>query len=373
MPILNLDHNATTPLCDAAADAMHRVHTESPGNAASAHALGRRARQFLEDARERVAARLVCKPEEVTFTSGATEANNLALLGVSTATPGHILTSPMEHPCVLEPLAKMAARGWAVEWLPVQRDGTIAPHDIAARVRPDTARIVLQRANHETGVLFDVTAVAALGVSVHCDAAQAVGKVPVSFRQSNATTLSLSAHKFHGPAGVGALIVKLGTPLQATMFGGHQQRGLRPGTEPVALAAGLAAALDSTLETMEADTARVAAQRQRLFEGLAARVPPVIWNGHGAGLLPNTLNASFPGCRNDLLLMALDLAGVACSTGSACSSGSLLPSPVLRAMHVDDATLRSAMRFSLGRHTDAEIDAAIEIIAKCVRRLRSSP
>lgn len=368
--IINFDHNATTPLDPAAAEAMWRVAVEGPGNAASAHTLGRRARQFLEDARERVAGLLQCKPEEVIFTSGATEANNLALLGLASQDPGHILASPLEHPCVLEPLAKLATQGWTVEWLPVHREGGIDPGEIAGRIRPNTRRVVLQRANHETGVLFDVRAAASYGVPVHCDAAQAVGKIPVRLPELNTATLSLSAHKFRGPAGVGALIVSRGTPLHALMFGGHQQRGLRPGTEPVTLAVGLATALEASLQSLERHTATVTAQRQRLFERLTARVPPVIWNGARESLLPNTLNLSFPGCRSDLLLMALDLAGLAASAGSACSSGSLRASPVLQAMQVEEATLRSAVRFSLGHHSDDEVDSAIHCIVECVTRQR---
>jgi cysteine desulfurase len=234
-------------------------------------------------------------------------------------------------------------------------------------------------ANHETGALQPVREVAAslpAGARLHCDAAQAVGKIPVHFRELGAATLSASAHKFCGPKGVGVLLAKRGTELKPLTFGGHQQQGRRPGTEPVALAVGMAVALEVAVRNMDANRAKLEALRERFWLNLQRDCPPVVLNGPEIGapdVVPTTLNVSFPGCRADLLLMALDLAGVACSTGSACSSGSLLPSPVLRAMGVPEEVLRSALRFSFSAtQPPAEMDEAALRIAECVSRLRTS-
>ncbi|MFO0849480.1 MAG: cysteine desulfurase family protein [Gemmataceae bacterium] len=423
MTPIYLDHNASSPLLPEAAEAMRAVWMEAGGNPASAHHAGRKARQRLEDARERVAAALGASPDEVIFTSGATEANNLALFGLTACpspplrfgrgrgrghacqpapelaksrkrvegdnptprppprsgeweqNPGHLLAAPIEHPCVIEPLNQLAAVGFAVEWLPVTPRGQVEQRQVLARVRDDTRLVALMLANHETGAIQPVrhvTKTLPKGIPLHCDAAQAVGKIPVNFRDLGVTTLTASAHKFGGPPGVGLLLLKRDTKLTPRAFGGHQQRGHRPGTEPVALAVGLATALDHAVTHLDANRAKLDELRQRLLDRLQA-VGPVV-NGPQPGDpdgLPTTLNLSFPGCRADVLLMALDLAGVACSAGSACSSGSLLPSPVLRAMGVPDEGLRSAVRFSLGPSlTEADVDDAAGRITRCVQDVR---
>ena len=374
MTPIYLDHNATTPLLPEAWEAMRAV---AFGNPSSAHHAGRAARRALEDAREQVAALLGAGPDEVLFTSGATEGNNLAVFGTVGDPPGQVLGSHLEHPCVVEPLSRLAGRGFDIEWLPVTPRGQVEQAAVAERVQPDTRLVCLMLANHETGAIQPVRHVAKTlpkGVPLHCDAAQAVGKVPVNFRDLGVTTLTASAHKFGGPKGVGVLLVRKGTPLAPLFHGGHQQQGRRPGTEPVALAVGLAAALGHAVRELDATRARLDALRARLWERLREAVAPAVLNGPAPGdadALPTTLNVSFPGCRGDLLVAALDLAGVACSTGSACSSGSLLPSPVLRAMGVPDDVLRSAVRFSLGPATTAaEIDDAVARIAECVRTAR---
>ena len=370
--MLYLDHAATTPTLPEAWEAMRPFAAEHFGNPASAHAAGRRARQALEDARERVARCLDASPDEVVFTSGATEANNLALFGLAGSPPGHVLASPIEHPCVTEPLKQLAARGFAVEYLPVERDGIVSVDTFRQRLRPDTRLAVVMFVNHETGAVQPVGELAAMArVPFHTDAAQAVGKVAVSFRDLGVTNLSLSAHKFGGPKGVGALLVRHGTRLAPQLFGGHQQQGRRPGTEPVALAVGLAVALEIATDRLAEAHESMRHNRDRFVDRLRATCPPVVVNSP-ADEAPYIVNVSFPGCRADLLLMKLDLAGVACSTGSACSSGSLLPSPVLRAMGVPDDVLRSAMRFSLGPGTTAaELAEAAGRIAGCVNRLRT--
>jgi cysteine desulfurase len=392
-----LDHNATTPLLPAAWEAMRAV---AFGNPASAHHAGRQARRFLDDAREQVATLLGAHPDEVIFTSGATEANNLALFGLAGGNPsptpppggegagglgssGRILASPIEHPCVAEPLQQLAGRGLEVDWLSVNGRGIVECGSLAPRMTADSrsesapfrlATIML--ANHETGAIQPVRELAAAGVPVHCDAAQAVGKIPVSFHGLGVTALTASGHKFRGPKGIGLLLLKRNTPLRPLLYGGHQQRGHRPGTEPAALAVGLAVALDHAVTHMAEHAAHTTRLRLRLLDRLRESSSPVVLNGPAPGeadSLPTTLNVSFPGCRADVLLVSLDLAGVACATGSACSSGSLLPSPVLAAMRVPDDVLRSAMRFSVGpTTTEAEIDDAAGRIAGCVARMRTS-
>jgi len=259
-----------------------------------------------------------------------------------------------------------------VEWLPADARGVIAWR---APAEPVFACVML--ANHETGALQPVREIAASlpkGSRLHCDAVQAVGKVPVNFHQLGATTLSASAHKFGGPKGIGVLLLKRGAELSPLAFGGHQQKGLRPGTEPVPLAVAMACALELATRDLAATRAKLESLRECLWSGLQRTCAPVVLNGPeicAPDALPTTLNVSFPGCRADLLLMALDLAGVSCSTGSACSSGSLLPSPVLRAMGVSDEVLRSALRFSLSATQAAEeVEEAVGRIAECVGRVR---
>jgi cysteine desulfurase len=366
--MIYLDWSATTPVRPAVWDAMRPYMAEHFGNPASAHAAGRKARQALEDARDRVAAAIDARADEVVFTSGATEANNLALFGLAGSPPGHVLASPVEHPCVAEPLRQLAARGFDVEYPPVDVNGIVSVDVFRERVRPDTRLAAVMLVNHETGAIQPVADLAS--PVLHCDAAQAVGKMPVSFRNLEVRSLSLSAHKFGGPKGIGALVVKHGTKLTAQVFGGHQQQGRRPGTEPVALAVGLATALEIVTSEMNEVGETLRRERRRLVDQLNQTCPPVVVNSPADGS-PYVLNVSFPGCRAEVLLMKLDLAGVMCSTGSACSSGSLLPSPVLQAMGVPDDVLRSAMRFSFGPGTTAaELDEAGRRIAECVRPLR---
>lgn len=377
MEPLDLDANATTPLLPAAWDAMQPALRNAYGNPASAHGLGRRARQLLEDARESCAAALGASPEELVFTSGATEANNLAIFGLAGTAGAHILASAVEHPCTIEPLRQLESRGAAIEWLPVDARGIISVDATIARVRPTTRLVSAMLASHETGAIQPVSAIARglpPGVLLHTDAAQAVGKMPVSFRELGAAAFTASAHKFGGPKGIGMLVLRRGVSLSPLLFGGHQQQGRRPGTEPVALAVGMAAALEHALRNLDAHRRRWEALRALLWERLQALAGPVVLNGPAIGspqVVPNVLNVSFPGCRGDLLLMALDLAGVACSTGSACSSGSLLPSPVLQAMGVPDDVLRSAIRFSFGAEWSEEkmVEAASRI-ARVVRQVR---
>jgi cysteine desulfurase len=379
MDLIYLDHNATTPLLPEAEAAMRPFAAEVFGNPSSSHQAGRKARQWLEASRETIAEHLGAATDEVTFTSGATEANNLALFQRLGEPPGHVLASRIEHPCVIEPLKQLESRGFTVEWLPVSPEGIIQTQDVRTRIRESTRFVAVMLANHETGAIQPVREIAKSlppHAAFHCDAVQAVGKIPVNFRELGVTSLSVSAHKFRGPKSVGVLVRRKDVPLKPQLFGGHQQGGRRPGTEPVALAVGMAAALEFAVRNLDANRQSLDSLRSRLWEGLQSTAAPVHLNGpplDSPRSLPTTLNVSFPGCRGDVLLMALDLAGVACSTGSACSSGSLLPSPVLAAMGVPDEILRSAIRFSLGPTlTVIEIDDAIRRIAECVKRVRGS-
>ncbi len=399
MDRIYLDYASTTPLLPEALEAMRPFLFDHFGNPASSHGAGREARKALEDARERVAHLLEAHPEEVLFTSGATEANNLALFGLVGPSPGAIISSPIEHPCVSEPLQQLAGRGWTVTQLPVNRAGVVgvaefaaycvrgselraarsselgAAHAVSGQYDADGLQFVtVMLANHETGAVQPVRKLVERldgKTPFHCDAAAAVGKIPVSFRSLGVTSLTVSAHKFHGPKGVGALIVKKHSKLRPLFFGGHQQQGKRPGTEPVPLVVGMAAALECAVRNLETNRQKVARARSVFVNALETHAAPIVINGPADSGLPHTLNVSFPGCQSDVLLMALDLEGVACSTGSACSSGSLLPSPVLRAMGVPADVLQSAMRFSFSAFlSDEDVLEAARRVAAVVRRLR---
>ncbi len=371
--LLYLDSNASTPVLPAVWEAMRPYLGEVYGNPASSHRFGQRARRALEDARERTAALLGAHADEVIFTSGATEANNLAIFGLAGNPPGHLISSPLEHPCVSEPLRRLADRGFTHDLLPVSSEGLVAT-DLTTYLRPQTRLLCVMLANHEMGAIQPIGDLAAQlprEVFFHCDAAAAAGKMPISFPELAVTTLAISAHKFHGPQGIGALLVRRQTPLTPLLWGGNQQQGRRPGTEPVALAVGLATALDLALANLEANRARIADLRRRFLAALQAGAAPVVLNGPAEGGIPHTLNLSFPGCSADALLMNLDLAGVACSTGSACSSGSLLPSPVLQSLSLPPEILQSALRFSFHQLlTPAETEEAARRIIKVVNRLR---
>lgn len=367
---IDLDNNATTPLLPAVWEAMRPFLSENHGNPASAHRAGRRARQALEDARERTAALLDAYPDEVIFTSGATEANNLALFGLAGQPPAHLIASPIEHPSVIEPLRRLAEIGFTIDWLPVDVSGVVRLDALTELLRPETRLLSVMLANHETGAVSVLSSTRP--TLFHCDAVQAVGRMPVRFHELDVAALTLSAHKFHGPKGVGALLLRRGMKLTPQLWGGHQQQGRRPGTEPVMLAVGLATALELWQREHEQRWRHVVKLRQHLLAQLR-QAAPLVLNGPEQGGMPHTINVSFPGCRAEALLMNLDLAGIGCSTGSACSSGSLLPSPVLQAMGVPEAVLHSAIRLSLSALlTEADIAEAARRIVQVVARLRQT-
>lgn len=374
-----LDHNATTPILPEVAEAVCAASLRYGANPASQHEPGRQARRALEEARDAIgrilgACRSGREPDAVVFTSGGTEANNLAVAGL-TPEPGGIVISGLEHPSVAEAVRAQVAQGFRVDRAAPTADGVVTPDAVAAALQPDTRLVCLMLASNETGVVQPVTEVAQLceerGIALHCDAVQAVGKVPVDFAALGAATMTCAAHKFHGPVGIGVLIVRRGVGLKPALFGGHQQADLRPGTETVALAIGMLTALKCWQREAAARAARMAALRDRLQQELVGGEPSAVVVGKGAERLPNTLNIAFPGIDRQALAMALDLAGVACSTGSACASGSSEPSPALLAMRLEKAVVDSAIRLSLGAlTTPAEVDDAAARILLACRHLR---
>jgi cysteine desulfurase len=374
-----LDYNATTPLDPEVLDAM-RPYFLTAGNAESRHAFGRSARRAWELSKETVARILGALPAEVIFTSGGTEANNLAIFGLAGAetSPGHVISSPIEHPAIAEPVARLEAAGFAVDQVPVNGQGLADASRMAAAFRDDTRFVTLMLANNETGAVEPVGELAALAgardIAVHTDAVQAVGRIPVHFHDLGVTTLAASAHKFHGPVGIGLLLVRSGVKLGSRLFGGGQQQGRRPGTIAVPLVVGLATALQRSHDQSQARSRRWVTLRDRLESGLisALGAQRVIRNGpiEEHQRLPQTLNVGFPGLDGDGLLMQLDMVGIAASLGSACASGSTRPSPTLLAMRIPDDRLRSSVRFSFGAMTtEAEIDEAIKRIAEAVGRI----
>ena len=370
-----LDHNSTTPPDPEVLAAMEVAWREAYGNPGSRHAAGRRARRALEEARESVASILGAKPSEVVFTSGGTEANNAAIFGLTQGRTGIIALPNGEHPSVEMAVQRLESTGWSRVTLPLDEQGVLRPESLARIDWSQVRLVTLLMAHNETGVVQPLGALARRcaehQVPLHLDAVQAVGKIDVDFHALGATTLSLGAHKFHGPRGIGALLIREGVRLGPLLFGGHQEREHRPGTEPVALVVGLAKAL----ELWHADRQRIRESlmslRDRLEAHLIETCSPVVIHGAGAERLPNTLNVAFPGCDGEALLVALDLAGVCCSMGSACASGSSEPAPILLAMGCSRETALSSLRFSLGRgNTTAEIDEAARQIAEVAQRMR---
>ncbi len=357
-----------------------RPYFLAAGNTESRHSFGRAAQRAWDDAKEAVARILDADPAEVIFTSGGTEANNLAVFGLAGAEtlPGHVVSSPIEHPAITEPIARLEAAGFTIDRAPVDEQGLVNIEIMSSLLRAETRFVTLMLANNETGAIQRVQELATFAVNraipVHTDAVQAVGRIPVSFRELGVTTLAASAHKFHGPVGIGVLLLKSGVRLGSRLFGGGQQQGRRPGTVAVALAVGMAAALKKSHDQATARFIRWRHLRDRVELGLIASLGAgrVIRNGPSDDSLrlPQTVNLGFPGIDGETLLMELDLAGIAASLGSACASGSMRPSPTLTAMRVPHDRLRSSVRFSLGSATtENEIEDAVARIIQVVRAI----
>lgn len=375
------DHNATTPVDAAVLAAMLPYLSCEFGNAGSIHGEGQRARTAIEYARETVAALIGAQPSEIAFASGGTEADNLAIFGVIAAAcraenaAPHVITSSIEHPAVLQSCEELQRRGVEVTFLRVSRDGVVDPDDVRRAIRPPTALVSVMHANNEIGTIQPIAEIARIAAEAeiyfHTDAVQSAGKLRINVDELEVDLLSLSAHKIYGPKGVGVLYVRTGTQLEHIQFGGHQERDRRPGTENVPGIVGFGKAGELAAQRQPRDAARIRALRDRFEEEILGRVPYSRVNGLRDGRVPNTSNMVFPYAEGESLCIALDLAGIACSTGSACSSGAVEPSHVLMAMGLTAAEARSSLRFSFGRGTtDAEIDFALEVIPATVERLR---
>jgi cysteine desulfurase len=369
-----LDHNATTPLLPEVVDAMVPYLREHFGNPSSSHVYGRRAREAVGQARAQVAALIGAAAEEVLFVANGTEANNLAIRGVTAALPEkwYVVTSVIDHPATTEPCRELEQHGWRVRWLPVDETGRVRVADAVNLLRNYTALLTLMHANNETGVMQPIAEIArearARGVLVHTDAAQSVGKLPVSVEGLGVDLLTVVGHKFGAPKGVGALYVRKGTPLQPFLRGAGHEHGLRPGTENVASIVGLGVACEVARRTVEGEAKRVRALRDELWERLRTRVPGLALNGHPEERLPNTLNVRFPGVSGSALLAATP--EVAASTGSACHAGEESASSVLTAMGVEPREALGSVRLSLGRTTThADVVAATEALANAWTRL----
>ena len=374
-----LDYNATTPVAAEVLAAMLPYLAEHFGNPSSSHPYGRKAAQAVREARASVAGLLGAAADEIVFTGSATEANNLALLGVARALVGakrHLVVSAVEHPAVIEPALHLQSEGWELSVIPVDGYGRVDPADVAAALRPDTALVSIMHANNEVGTIQPVAEIAAItqarGVLLHTDAAQSAGKIPLDVDALGVDLLTLAGHKFYAPKGVGALYVRAGTPIAPVQFGAGQEHGLRPGTENVAQLVGLGAAARLARERLPAATQKLRALRDALHDRLREGVPGLMLNGHPNERLPTTLNVSFARITGRELLARVD-DRVAASVGSACHSEADTVSGVLAAMGCDAARARGAVRLSVGwMTTPEEIEVAATALSEAVNDSRSS-
>jgi cysteine desulfurase len=387
-----LDYNATTPVDPQVLDAMLPYLSADFANASSIHTPGQRARAAVETAREQVAALIGARPQEIVFTSGGTESDNHAIFGIiesavaqpilavhfspSRATTRHIITTTIEHEAVLNTCQVLEKEATSVTYLPVDREGRVDPESVRRAIRPESILITVMHANNELGTIQPLEEIGRIAkehkIHFHSDAVQSAGKIPIDVNELNVDLLSLSGHKLYAPKGVGALYVRSGTRLRQLLYGGHHQRGFRPGTENVAGIVGLGKAAEIARNRFAADAKHVSTLRDRLEQGLLDRVQQVRVNGGGVPRTPNTTNLMFSGIDGEALVIALDLKGLACSVGAACSSGAVEPSHVLTAIGLSQEEAKSSLRFSLGRHTtESEIDFALEVIPAAVAHLRA--
>jgi cysteine desulfurase len=374
------DYNATTPLAPEVLEAVLDASRETFGNASSVHRFGQQAKAALDIARSAVATLLGGDPSEIVFTGGGTESDNFAIRGVAEALEAsgrtHLVATAIEHEAVLNTFKALARRGWHTTVVPVERTGVLSAARVAEAITEKTALVSVMHANNEIGTIQPVADIAAAahrqGALVHTDAVQSVGKVPVSVKSLGVDLLSLSAHKFYGPKGAGALWIKRGTRLLPILTGGKHERNRRAGTENVPAIVGLGVAATLAVQKLDAESARVGALRDRLERGILDRVSRTVVNGEAVARVPNTTNISFAHVEAESLLIALDLEGIAVSTGSACSSGTLEPSHVLRAMGLPAPRTQSSLRFSLGLFsTDEDVDRILEVMPRVVDRLRA--
>ena len=377
-----LDHNATSPLLPEVADAMRETALRYGANPESQHDPGRQARRVLEDAREQIGNLLGARtggtqPDQIIFTSGGTEANNQALLGLlGNGSPGQLVISAIEHPCVSEIAKQLHQQGWQIDYVGANQAGIVKVEKFKEFVSTETRAVSLMLANNETGVLQPVAELARfcgqVGIPVHTDASQAVGKIPVHFRELNVAALCCTAHKFQGPLGIGVMLLRHGVQVQPMLFGGHQQSGIRPGTESVALAVGMCTALECWHRESEERIQRISQMRDKFEHEILDGFPEAEVIGSCSPRLPNTSNISFVGMDRQALMMAFDQAGIACSTGSACASGSSELSPTHLSMGLEQGVIDGSIRFSLGASTTApemaEVACRILNVCKCLRQ-----
>jgi cysteine desulfurase len=374
-----LDHNATTAPRPEVIDLVTRVLRDTWGNASSVHAYGQQAKSVLDEARSRVATLIGADPAEVVLCGSGTESDNLAIRGAADAQADagrrHLVTTAIEHEAVRATMAALGRRGFRITTIPVDASGIVSVDAVREAVTPDTALVSVMHANNEIGTLQPIVEIAAIaratGALMHTDAVQTAGRIPVDVRALGVDLLTLSAHKFHGPKGAGALFIRRGVKLAPTLTGGRQERGRRSGTEPVAIYAGMGLAAELAQAALADEPGRLALLRDRLETALLAGIPDTVRNGAASPRVPNTTNLSFAGVESESLLIGLDLEGVAVSSGSACSSGTLEPSHVLRAMGCSHARALGSVRFSLGASTTEDaIDHAINAVIRVVTRLQ---
>ena len=374
-----LDNNATTPVAPAVFEAMKPYFLEDFGNASSIHWYGQRAKAAIEWGRERIARLLNARPNEIVFTSGGTESDNAALFGMVEASRSekkHLITTTIEHHAVLHTAKALEKRGVRVTYVPVGPSGVVDPAAVEKAIGPDTVLISVMHANNELGTIQPLEEIGRIArehdIYFHTDAVQSVGKIPVDVEGLGVDLLSLSAHKLHGPKGAGALYIRRGTVLRPLLYGGHHERDRRPGTENVSGIVGLGKAAELAGEHLAEEIERVGALRNRLEDGILASVPLAAVVGDKSRRLPTTTNISFDYIEGEGFVIAMDLRGVACSTGAACSSGSLEPSHVLTAIGRSREQARSSIRFSLGHfNTPQDIDDTLEVLPRVVEQLRS--
>ncbi len=379
-----LDNSATTRVADEVVQAMLPYFTEAFGNASSTHRWGQQAKQAIETARQQVAQLINAQPSEITFLSGGTEADNLAIKGIAAAHAAagkHIITSQIEHPAVLASCAELEKQGWSVTRLPVYQEGIVRLSDVKAALRDDTVLVTIMHSNNEIGTLQPIADIAALlkqrraagqrQLYLHTDAVQSIGKTPVDVQALGVDLLALTAHKFHGPKGIGVLYVRKGVRLTAQMHGGHHERDRRAGTESVPLIVGIGKAAELARLHLAERMEQLRGLRDYLEAGLLEKIPDIARNGDAERCLPHIANFNFEYVEGEGLQISLDLKGIAVSTGSACASGSVEPSHVLVALGLNQDNGRGALRFSLGKdNTKEEVDYVLETLPPLVEKLR---